>query len=101
MFVRRFRTPNPRTPNQEPNLNTNREWRTAKFELQVSVGHRVEDRVDPDGITPRRELVEVAWVFTLALPGVGDIGVVRHQHHDVAACVEDGAEMGLGAGRAA
>src|SRR5262245_57878059 len=62
-----------------------------------SMSHRVHDRVDPDGVSLRREQIEIPRVLTLALPGIRDVGVVRHQHHDVAVTIGDGAQMRLGA----
>src|SRR5687768_6609268 len=48
------------------------------------VSHRIENRVDADRVSSRRELIEVARVLAFALPGIGDVGIVRHQHQDVA-----------------
>ena len=43
----------------------------------------------PDGVAVGRELVEEARVLTFALPRIGDVGVVRHQHHHVAVVIDD------------
>src|SRR5688572_21400679 len=40
-----------------------------------SMGHGVEEHVDADRVPVGRKAVEEARVFTLAFPGVGDVGV--------------------------
>ena len=57
------------------------------------MAHRVEQDVDPERVAVRRELLEEERVPILSLPGVGDIGVVRHQHQDPAMFVRDGPQM--------
>ena len=53
------------------------------------MSHRVEHDIDADGVPPGRELIEVPRILSLALPGVGDVGVVRHEHHHVTVAVQD------------
>ena len=51
-------------------------------------------RVDAERVALRRELQEVRVVVALALERVAEVGVVRHQHHDVPVLVvEDGAHV--------
>src|SRR6185436_14554000 len=58
-----------------------------------SVGEGVERDVDADGVAVWREAVEVLLVLAFALPGVGDVGVVGHHHHQPAVLVLDAAEV--------
>ena len=51
--------------------------------------HHVHHHVDRDGVAFGRETIEVLHVFAFALPGIRDVGVVRHQHHQPAFFVED------------
>jgi hypothetical protein len=46
--------------------------------LIPSVRQRIEHDVDADRVAAGREEVEVLLAFAFALPGVGDVGVVRH-----------------------
>src|SRR5450432_3473192 len=60
-----------------------------------SMSQRVDHDVDADRVAVRREAVEVFLALALALPGVGDVGVVRHDDHQPTALVGDGAEVGV------
>src|SRR5512145_2375617 len=62
-----------------------------------SVRHAVEDDVEPDGVALGREAEEELRVLGLALPGIRDVGVVRHHHHQPAMRVADAAKVRLGA----
>src|SRR5689334_18082796 len=55
--------------------------------LRESMRHSVEHDVDADRVAVRRELVEVFLALAFALPGVGDVGVVRHDDHQAALVV--------------
>ena len=55
----------------------------------VLVRHRVQHDVDGDRVTFRRKAIEILHVLAFPLPGIGNVGVVRHQHHQPAFVVED------------
>src|SRR5262249_20676753 len=65
----------------------------SSFHDAPSVRERVQDDVDTDGVAVRREFVEVFLALALALPGVGNVGVVRHHDHQSAVVVGDPAEV--------
>src|SRR5688572_29376949 len=69
----------------------------AAFASLGLVTHRVEQDVQPDGVAIGRELEKILRVGGFTLPRVGDVGVVRHQHHDPAIAIGDGANVRLGA----
>src|SRR6186997_1224103 len=50
----------------------------------ASVRHCVKHDVDTDGVSARREEIEVLLALALTLPGVSDVGVVRHEGHEAA-----------------
>jgi len=56
-----------------------------EMRLERSVGQRVDDDVDANGVAAGRKPVEVLFGGALALPGVGHVGVMRRQDHEVAA----------------
>src|SRR6185295_2570881 len=118
---RHVSTPNSSTPNSQPRAarrrsvqaatarrvgatfsersRTARAWELGVGNWELSPAHksmrqRVEDHVDPDRITVRRKLVEETRVGGFALPGVGDVGVVRHQDHQAPVAVADTADVG-------
>ncbi len=47
----------------------------------------------PDRVTVRREEIEETRILRLALPRVGDVGVVRHQDHHPATRIDDRAQV--------
>src|SRR5262245_9905374 len=61
-----------------------------------SVRHRVQDHVDANRVSARREQIEILMRRrAFALPRVGDIGVVRRQHHQPLPRVENTLEVDL------
>src|SRR5258705_1982330 len=61
----------------------------------------VEDRVDAEGVTARTDSDEVFGAVAFALPGIAEVGVVRHQHDQAAVLVVDAARLRHRAVRAA
>src|SRR5438067_12777657 len=53
-------------------------YRSLKVAPGKSVRHRVQHDVHADRVAGWRELFEVLAVLALALPGVGDVRIVRH-----------------------
>src|SRR5436309_2061924 len=60
-----------------------------------SVGERVQNDIHPNRISVGGETLEVLSVLALALPRIGDVGVVRHHYHQPAAFVGDAAKIGV------
>src|SRR5688500_17110206 len=58
--------------------------RTSVKTRPRSVRHREQQDGDPECGSAWRELVEELRAFTVPLPRIGHVGVVRHQHHDAA-----------------
>src|SRR5438105_11188298 len=73
---------------------------TISVAAGTSVGERVQHDVHADGVAVRREAIEVLLVLPLALPAVGDVGVVRHADHQAPFLVVDAAEVHAGSLRA-
>src|SRR5688572_22214812 len=80
----RLGTPDAPTPNPGPGP-------PAPGPRNFSVGERIQQHVDADGIAIGRELIEEARVLSLTFPRVRYIGVVRHEHHEPSAAVADSA----------
>src|SRR5688500_10725180 len=59
----------------------------------VSMRHRIEKNVDPQGIAVARELVEILRVLCFPLPRVRHVGVVRHYGDDLAVPVANRPEV--------
>ena len=55
----------------------------------------IEDGVDAESVAGTGEPVEVRAALALALEGVAVIGVVRDEHHQMSAMVEDRAGVRL------
>ena len=72
----------------------------SRQELRL-MRHAIEHDIKPNGIAIRREAEEELGVLPFTLPRVGDVGVVRHHHHQPAVLVADAAEVRLGAQLAA
>src|SRR5262245_51174807 len=72
---------------------------TAGRARAASVGHRVEDDVDAEGIARTGELVEILSAVAFALEGVPEVGVVRHDHQKMPRAVHDASDVRLGAER--
>ena len=68
---------------------------TDKALLFGSVRHRMQQHVDTECVATRPEGVEVGRIVGLALPGIRDIRVVRHEDHDAAAVIGDESRVGL------
>src|SRR6185503_10588254 len=63
---------------------------TIRFLMRQGIHHDVDAHRIRLG---HREQREELLVFPLALPSIGDVGVVRHHHHQPAVVVEDAAAV--------
>ena len=70
--------------------------RIARLAPGDLMSHRIKDDVDSHGVSVDREQVEELVVLTLPLPTVRNIGVVGHDHHELAPVVANTAKMRLG-----
>src|SRR6186713_125077 len=58
----------------------------------LSVRHRVQQNVHAELVPRRGKLHEEIVIFTFSLPGIADVGVVRHHDHDAPPLIRDHSE---------